>query len=822
MTEDDARLDELAGAIVNGAPVDWRSAESSASNESIRRVVRELEVIAGIARVHETELPSSEDERTASGDETDSDESVRSWGPLRLLEKIGEGGYGEVFRAWDTRLDREVALKLLPAISAPDSHVRGSVIREGRLLAKVRHPNVVTIHGAEQIGDRIGLWMELVRGETLEQLLQANAVFSEADVVAIGIELCQAVSAVHAAGLLHRDIKAQNVILARDRRVVLMDFGTGKELDDGSSSDLTGTPLYLAPEVLDGGSATARSDIYSLGVLLFHLVTGSYPVRGRTIRDLRRAHERHERIPLRTARPEVRPALARVVERACDPQAERRYPTVDALARDLGALQPTRWIVRLSYGFAALVAALLALSFVTRAPAHSRAPVIAVLPFTDLSPAPGSGRLVDSLTAGLIQQLGIIDGLKVTGQRSSFMVRNKSRDLTGVGKQLGANLMVVGDARFSAGTLVIHAALRPSDGGESLWTDTLTREITSAGDLTDVLTEITRTIVNKLRLTLGPTQRRYTTDLATYEQYLRARELRDEGISKAREAIPLFEDVIRRDASYAPALAALAATYGSLALWHPVATGFAISPNEAAALMGPLTEKALEIDPLLAEAHVSMAYLRTFARRWADAEASFRHAIALDPTITAVYGDFVLSTLEPWGRLEEALQTVDSALDADPLSLDLRRLLSRLQLNVGKFDEALANCQRVLEVNPEFLYAEELCARALVGKGRTTEALEILRKRPILNEGWIGYVYAVTGRRDEAHALAARNGELPNRQAVIYAALGDKGRAFEALERLAVRNPARAGSHLEYPELATLRGDPRVDALRRKMGFPLP
>jgi serine/threonine protein kinase len=156
-----------------------------------------------------------------------------------------------VFRAWDTRLDREVALKILPA--PPGTPATSTIIQEGRLLARVRHPNVVTIHGAEQIGDRIGLWMELVQGQTLDQLIRSGAVFRSADVIRIGVELCQAVSAEHAAGLLHRDIKAQNVMRAHDGRVVLMDFGTGKELDDSSSSDLTGTPLYLAPEVLAGG-----------------------------------------------------------------------------------------------------------------------------------------------------------------------------------------------------------------------------------------------------------------------------------------------------------------------------------------------------------------------------------------------------------------------------------------------------------------------------------------------------------------------------------------------------------------------------------------
>ena len=206
------------------------------------------------------------------------DTSARVWGPLRLLEKIGQGAYGEVFRAWDygarSRGRPQTARcrsRLCQDHVAPSSN-------EGRLLARVRHPNVVTIYGAETIDDRVGLWMELVSGRTLEQILKEGTTFSAAEATRIGIDICRAVSAVHAAGLLHRDIKAHNVMLADDGRVVLMDFGTkgtGQEIQAGSSIELAGTPVYLAPEVLAGSPATIQSDIYSLGVLLYHLVTKS-------------------------------------------------------------------------------------------------------------------------------------------------------------------------------------------------------------------------------------------------------------------------------------------------------------------------------------------------------------------------------------------------------------------------------------------------------------------------------------------------------------------------------------------------------------------
>ena len=319
MPASERRLDALAGAVLDGAPIDWAEAESSAGADA--RLVKHLKLVASVARVHRDAVPVAS--LTSSGPVSEPAVPPERWGHLRLLELVGRGAFGEVFRAWDTRLDREVALKILaaPAWGRPQ---RGTIIQEGRLLARVRHPNVVTIHGAEQIGDQVGLWMEFVRGQSLEQLLRQGTVFTSAEVARIGLELAGAVSAVHAAGLLHRDIKAHNVIRAEDGRVVLMDFGTGKELDDNSSTDLAGTPLYLAPEVLAGRAASVQSDIYSLGVLLYHLLTGSYPVRGGTIRDVRLAHERHDRVALRVSRPDVRPGLARVIERAIDPEPGRR------------------------------------------------------------------------------------------------------------------------------------------------------------------------------------------------------------------------------------------------------------------------------------------------------------------------------------------------------------------------------------------------------------------------------------------------------------------------------------------------------------------
>jgi len=348
------RVPDIACAILDGRSIDWGSVESSADGTG-RLLLEQLKLVAAVADFHR-QLPAF-DAIAVSPAATARDPKPDLWGHLRVLERIGGGAFGEVFRAWDTRLDREVALKLLSAESTENQ--AASTIEEGALLARVRHPNVATIYGAERIGNRVGLWMELVNGRTLEQLLDAGKVFTSAEAIAICVEVCRAMSAVHRAGLIHRDIKAQNVMVAEDQRVVLMDFGTGYEPKDSSPATLAGTPLYLAPELLRGHGATVQSDIYSAGVLLYHILTRSYPVEAASLSELLERHQRQERRSMRAARPDFPSKLAAVVDRAIDPQPERRYQSADDLARALEALEGRRRIARVGYPAAVAAAVIL-------------------------------------------------------------------------------------------------------------------------------------------------------------------------------------------------------------------------------------------------------------------------------------------------------------------------------------------------------------------------------------------------------------------------------------------------------------------------------
>jgi serine/threonine-protein kinase len=321
----------LAAAVADGTPIDWDAAESSAASDSERRQIRQMRLVEQLGAAQELAPPAT----------------PSTWGSLRILENIGQGRFGDVYRAFDPRLDREVALKLLRPRAASDPAEASLAIDEGRMLAKVRHPNVVTVFGADRIDGRVGVWMELIRGRTLEQELQARGPLLADEVLAIGRDVCAALDAVHDAGLVHRDVKAQNVMRDSTGRVVLMDFGTGREHAVGGPDELAGTPLYLAPEVVNGGRATPQADVYSVGVLLHHLATGSFPVTGATLGAIRSAHA-GARDPAADAAAQLPSELRATVVRALARDPGRRYRSIGdlgtALASSLGvtAPRPTR------------------------------------------------------------------------------------------------------------------------------------------------------------------------------------------------------------------------------------------------------------------------------------------------------------------------------------------------------------------------------------------------------------------------------------------------------------------------------------------------
>jgi serine/threonine protein kinase len=401
MPAEEEPLLDVAMAVADGEKVDWASVHSSASGHDAP-ALEQLRVIAEIAAVHR-ERPEGASGTApmaaAPARATRPDPSGPRWGPLLVLEKLGAGSFGEVFRAWDTTLDREVALKLLRARGRPSD----SITREGQLLARVSHANVMAVYGAQEIDGRIGIWGEFLRGRTLSQIVRQEGPLSADEATVVGESLCRALAAAHRAGLLHRDVKAQNVMRENGGRIVLMDFGLGRDLNDAGGPDLAGTPAYLAPELLRGERASARSDLYSLGVLLFHLVTGSFPVVGKSLDDLTARHARGERQRLQDLRPDLPAAFVQVVERATAADPGQRFDSSGAMQAALAgtsrpleasAAEAPGWRGLLSaWGLAALAAGALAglgLASVLRRPEPPPLPVL-----FPLSPPPGT-RFSDS------------------------------------------------------------------------------------------------------------------------------------------------------------------------------------------------------------------------------------------------------------------------------------------------------------------------------------------------------------------------------------------------------------------------------------------
>lgn len=339
---DQERLFDLAAAVAMGSDVDWESAERQSVDEGERSLVRELRLIADIAEVARDPSSKRTSSDAGSGPEM---AAPTSWGHLRVLDRIGRGSFGAVYKAWDSKLERHVALKLVLPSGVSDAFDLSRALREGRLLARVRHPNVVSVFGADCHDDRFGLWMELVNGLTLEDLLKTHGTMSAREAMAIGVDLCHALAAVHRARLLHRDIKASNVMREDGGRIVLMDLGAGRRMPavDEPMAPLAGTPLYLAPELLAGAKPSVASDIYSVGVLLYHLVSGRYPVTGTNRDEMARAHEGKARVALCDVRPDLPPAFIDTIDRALSPEPGLRYGTAGEFGSALAALAGLRY-----------------------------------------------------------------------------------------------------------------------------------------------------------------------------------------------------------------------------------------------------------------------------------------------------------------------------------------------------------------------------------------------------------------------------------------------------------------------------------------------
>jgi tetratricopeptide (TPR) repeat protein len=365
----------------------------------------------------------------------------------------------------------------------------------------------------------------------------------------------------------------------------------------------------------------------------------------------------------------------------------------------------------------------------------------------------------------------------------------------------------------SDGRLRINAQLIRAADDVPIWSRSFDRE---SKDVFAIQDEISRSIVNELRLTLGRGQRRYDTNLEAYELYLRARAHGSPvDPAQGKIAADLFQRVIDKDPSFAPAYAGLAEAAAVMSINRRLD----VPADEAFAIMEPAARRALQLDPLLAEAHAAMGVVFARTRQWREAEGAFRRALDLHRTLSSIHMQFVMSTLWPQGKVEESLRQLDAALRADPLSLDLQRLLAYVQVSAGQYEQSIELGRRVLAAGSNHPHARQVFARALFHKGERAEAIERLEQLGPGSHNFLGCFYGLTGRRAEADALAAKHKDFPARLVMIYAGLGDADRTFAALEGMNAAGHPLVGIYLTYPELAWLRKDPRMNAFRQKLGL---
>jgi len=842
MSRSDDAVARLAVSVADGDVVDWGREEADVAHQE-RRLLRHLRLVESIATLHRSATSETVPEIEAPAPEP----AGPRWGPLVVLERVGEGSSSDVYRAWDSGLHRHVALKLLreDGLGASDADVR--TLDEGRRLARLRHPNVVHVYGAEKHDGRVGLWMELVVGESLEEIVKARGPFGAREAAGIGQELCSALAAVHEKSLIHRDIKAQNVIREAGGRIVLMDFGTGEELRRNVGTNrLIGTPLYLASEIFRGEPASVQSDLYSLGVLLFYLVTGEFPVVAGNMSHLAEAHARNQRRRLRDHRPDLPDEFVHVVERALESDPRRRFQTAGEMEFALRdslrpvetpAIAPAR-VHKPRYApflaiAAATILAITALVYWAR-PGNGAATAtgvkrVAVLPLADGAGTPAGAALADTLTSDLIATLGQIRSLQVAPLASVTPYKGSTQSGTDISDRLGVDALVQGSIvtdDTGAGAGSVRAQVRVIGAGHS--GVLLDRPFSRArGDIERLRTEIARAVADAIgvRLTTDEAvrfRRAHQTTPSAEEAYVRGRiQLAGYGPEPARQAAATFQRAISLDGNYAAAHAGLARAYINLALHggmsHPEARGSAMQA----------TRRALDLDEGLADAHAILAeiYFR-YDWDWAGAEREYKRSLDLNPSYTYARG-YYAQFLAAMRRFDEAYAEATTTRAQDPESSDARIVPAMVLYYRGDFDAA----ER--EVRSDSL----LLARIREAQGRFDEALTISEQVAEKTDDASGVPLRVSLIRRKAlsgqAAAAADDLNALERDAAskvvrftardrgyVHLALGNVDRALSAFENAAdERDPALVWFGVD-PRLDAIRATPRFQAILQRMKLP--
>lgn len=707
---------------------------------------------------------------------------------FELLAVIGRGGFGEVYRARDNRLQREVALKVLPSKFDDDETAAERFLREARAASRLNHPNICTIYEVNEVNGTSFIAMELIQGKSLHDYIDGTPLVLD-DFFQLATQIAKGLAAAHAAGLAHRDIKSTNIMVENDETVKILDFGLARlsqsESSDGGSrltqdGAVFGTVGYMAPELLLGKDADSRVDIFSFGVLSFEMLTGNLPFQGKSVYEtanqiLTQTNSAVSR--LREVAPdELTSLIAGMLER--DP--EDRTQKMDTVVNVLTRLAEQRKFVE--------TAAYTALKEAGQDTAVA-GPTLAVLPFSNLSPDPENEFFADGLTEELIGVLSRIDGLNVAARTSVYAFKNHTGDVRTLGKQLQVDHVLEGSVRRFGDRLRISAQLVNTRSGYQAWAGVFDRKMEDIFALQD---EIARTITRQLRVELvgrGDERlvRARTDNIEAYNAYLKGRYFWNRRYEAGlKKGIEFFKHALELDHDYPLPYAGLADSYNMLAFYNFV------DPQEGFPAAEQAAKKALELDPTLAEAEAALGWTASFYHRdWRQGAKHFQRAIELDPDYGNAYFWYSF-LLVIQGRLRESLEQVKKARALEPLSAIVIAGTAFLLYFHHQFDVAIEEVKAGLELDPAFPVADLFYTWNYYGKGDYERAIEhgrpAIEKIPLsITRSMLGCALAKAGRTDEAQAMleeveGSEGYVSPYFLAALYFHLGNDERGVELIQ----------------------------------------
>ena len=766
-------------------------------------------------------------------------------GRYRIMACIGAGGMGTVYRAQDTRLNRDVALKFLPVHLGSHRGAQERLLAEARAAAALEHPNVCVVHEIGETDDgRPFIVMALCDGETLKEKLRLGPL-APAEAVEIAMQIARGLAAAHARGIIHRDVKPGNVMLGPDGTVKLLDFGLAKVADVTITGPgaTPGTLAYMSPEQARGNPVDQRTDLWSLGVVLYEMLTGMRPFRGASDRALFQAILHEEPEPISQQRPEAPEPLRRIVERLLRKDPDARYGRAEELLADLAqglssGARPSRLsafsrrrpglLAGTGIALVALVGAAFWQAGRGRGPEGAS---IAVLPLTTLGADAADAALADGMTGELIALLSKLGRLRVIASTSAFAFKGRPIDLRRIADSLRVSHILEGGLQRIGSRLRLQVRLVDVSDGSTRWSETYDRDMKDVFATED---DLARAVARELEVRLGGRSgsnllRHRTRSIAAYELYLRGSDLTlgftDSGV---RAGLEYFKQAIALDSTYAAAYAGAARMYTMLG--ETDNPGFSLRELQARAEAA--ARKAVALDDSLPEAHVTLGLVQF---RWrsdlAFANTEMRRALALNPAEPRVHEQMAKLALLA-GRPTEGLAEARLGLEADPLSPTAIVQVAVALYHNERCDEALEQLQLIAGVRPRVRRAVVIASQCFAEQGRWPLAIATLRQG--LETGGVhmrtmlGFVLARSGQRNEAQQILAellarqqRGGNVASDVAVVYAGLGDFDRAFIWLNRAVDEGYLSTSPLTEImgPAFRELRRDPRFERVHARLGL---